>query len=56
VNTMQQALMKAKLVTEKQIKNADRRCDLCNSKMEKIEGKFKCQQPMCNNGTSTTSS
>lgn len=54
MNVMQQALIKAKLVTEKQIKDADKRCNLCNSKMEKIKGKFTCHQPMCANGTSTT--
>lgn len=46
---MQQALMKAKLVTEKQIKDSDKRCNLCNSKLKEINGKLKCPQSMCAN-------
>ena len=47
MNAMQQALMKANLVTEKQIKNAKTRCDKCDSKLVEKNGKMVCDHGPC---------
>ena len=43
MNALQQALVKANLVTEKQVKKvANKRCSNCDRKMEIIDGKMAC--------------